>query len=88
MRATLGRGSDGSERILGAVGALTEGVNYVKALKEKLSAFDLLGDKSGLDHGPLANIHNFERKAQILNRCLYRGLLSLATCTIGRVLGH
>jgi len=63
VRATVARGqnggSDAGEGIMSAVGAISQ---QYKSLKQKINGLDILGDKMGLDPGPLANVHDYERK--------------------------
>jgi len=56
VRATLRSHNglaDGGEGIMGAVGAISQ---QYRSFKDKINGLDLLGDKMGLDPGPLANV--------------------------------
>ena len=73
--------SESSDGIMGAVGVLSQ---QYKSLKDKINGLDFLGDRMGLDPGPLANVGP-SRFVVALTLCAL--LLSLHTSRALPVLG-
>jgi DNA repair exonuclease SbcCD ATPase subunit len=82
VRASMPRShSESSDGIMGAVGVLSQ---QYKSLKDKINGLDFLGDRMGLDPGPLANVGP-SRFVVALTLCAL--LLSLHTSRALPVLG-